>query len=239
MSQKPNAERTESLEAPIDDVSPHGAEFSADRPRKNQKEDRLGFKKIAELLATSILQQSPSDGYVIAIEGPWGCGKTTLVNFLVQEIEKVENPPLHIVRFEPWIVGDRNGMLSELLSTLAAACTSLDSSEGADRRRLGASALSAAAQLKAYASKLGRTSAPFAQVLAAFGVPLAALASTTLSGLADAAEAIDLAKPIDKMKQDLVDTLGQIERRIGVVVDDLDRLEPAEAVEVLRIVRVT
>jgi predicted KAP-like P-loop ATPase len=237
MGRGPSIDNVTPIGHRADEGSPHGAEFSADRPRKHQQEDKLGFREIAQRLARSILQQSPSDGYVVAIEGPWGCGKTSLVNFLAQEIESVEDSPLHIVRFEPWIVGDRNGMLSELMSTLATACTGLDKSAGADQRRRGASAIAAASQLKAYASKLGRATAPLAQILAAFGVPGASLAGTAFAGLADTADAVELAKTVDEMKQDLVRTLGQIEKRIGVVIDDLDRLEPAEAVEVLRIVR--
>lgn len=210
--------------------------FNPDRPQNRQSEDRLGFRNVAQQLAQSIVTQSPPDGYVISIEGLWGCGKTSLLNFLVEELAHSKEP-LKVVRFEPWIVGDKNGMLSELINDLAAACDEVDTSQAGQKRRTVKAATGVGTLFKSYGSKLGRATAPVAQVLATFGVPLASLVGPALQSVADAADAIDLSKPIAQMKQELVSALSKLNRRIVVIVDDLDRLEPAEAVEVLRLIR--
>jgi hypothetical protein len=210
--------------------------FNPDRPKKRRDQDRLGFRLVAARLANSIVNQSPPDGYVIAIEGQWGCGKTTLINFLTEELSANISNRVQVVRFEPWVVGNRSAMLTELMNDLATACDRIDRSAEGDERRRKRQASKIGAQLREYASKLGYA-APLAQFLSAIGVPFAGAASEALKGIGDTANAIELGKPVEEAKRDLVEALSTLETRLVVVVDDLDRLEPSEAVEVLRLIR--
>lgn len=210
--------------------------FNPDRPKKRQSDDRLGFRLVADRLAHSIINQSPPDGYVIAIEGQWGCGKTTLINFLIEELSEDVNNRIEVVRFEPWVVGNRSAMLTELMNDLAAACDRIDHTAEGEERRRKRQASKIGAQLRGYASKLGYA-APLTQFLSAIGVPFAGVAGEALKGIGDTANAIELGKPVEQLKKDLVEALSALETRLVVVVDDLDRLEPSEAVEVLRLIR--
>ena len=56
--------------------------LNSGRPLKPGEADRLGFRQIAEKLAAAIVAQSASDGLVLAIEGSWGSGKSSMVTLL-------------------------------------------------------------------------------------------------------------------------------------------------------------
>ena len=69
------------------------------------------------------------------------------------------------------------------------------------------------------------------------GVPFADLTGTALERSADAAKVLAVGSSISKRKMELIGALKLLSRPIVVFVDDLDRLEPREAVEVLRLIR--
>jgi len=55
--------------------------LSADRPKTNPIDDRLGYAPFAKHLAESICEMNAAEGLVIAVYGAWGSGKTSLLNF--------------------------------------------------------------------------------------------------------------------------------------------------------------
>ena len=54
--------------------------LSADRPSSDPKDDLFGHAPFAERLANSIGHYSGTDGLVLALYGPWGSGKSTVLN---------------------------------------------------------------------------------------------------------------------------------------------------------------
>lgn len=201
-------------------------QFDPDRPQRMANRDRLGFRILAKRLAASMLRQSPTEGYVIGIEGTWGSGKTTLINFLLEELRADTSNPPQTVKFDPWVVGEKDRMLAELMADLASAVDAINASKGPSRKRLQKDAGQLASRLKTYASKLSKTTAPLAHLAGMLGVPFATLAGGVLGGVASAADAMDLTKTVDQVKSELLEDLRKLPKRIVVVVDDLDRLEP-------------
>jgi predicted KAP-like P-loop ATPase len=73
----------------------------ADNPISEPAEDLLSRVGLAQDLATQIRSLDASDGYVLAVMGPWGSGKTSLVNLVKHELGK--DTPVPIVEFNPWM----------------------------------------------------------------------------------------------------------------------------------------
>ncbi len=201
------------------------------------KEDRLGFRSVAKELATSLIKQVANHGLVISIEGKWGSGKSSLVNLLAEELENNREQAPKIVRFEPWLVGDRDGMLAALMSDLATAVEAIEAPEKGKGQKLKEETVKLSKQLRGYGSKLSRGLAPIARLAGTLGIPLGQLAGATLEQVANAADAFDSGKPLPEVKKELTEGLRKLNRRIVVIVDDLDRLEPREAAEVMRLIR--
>ena len=77
--------------------------ISADRPSSNPQDDLFGHAPFAESLANSICRYPGNDGLVLALYGPWGSGKSTVLNYVRHFLEQrpeAEQPV--IVTFNPW-----------------------------------------------------------------------------------------------------------------------------------------
>ncbi|MDH5762369.1 MAG: KAP family NTPase [Nitrospinota bacterium] len=201
------------------------------------KEDRLGFRSVANKLASSILTQVANHGLVISIEGKWGSGKSSLVNLLADELKNDQEKAPEIVRFEPWLVGDRDGMLTELMSDLATAVEAIEAPEKGEGEKLKEGTVKLSKQLRGYGSKLSRGLTPIARLAEAFGVTGAKVAGDFLEGIAKLTDPTKVGKPLPEIKKELTEGLRKLPRRIVVVIDDLDRLEPPEATEIMRLIR--
>ena len=80
--------------------------FQPDKPIKLCSEDSLGRKEFARSLGLKILEIQKKDSLVIGLYGQWGSGKTSLINMIIEYIEKTsgldDNCKPIIVKFNPW-----------------------------------------------------------------------------------------------------------------------------------------
>lgn len=90
--------------------------YENDKPES--KNDYLGYKVFAKNIKTSI-SLLPSDlGFTCAIDGPWGVGKTTILNFLKEDIKKDAFFKYRILNFSPWNILDPNKVITEFFALL-------------------------------------------------------------------------------------------------------------------------
>jgi energy-coupling factor transporter ATP-binding protein EcfA2 len=77
--------------------------WSDDELKKNE-DDLLGRAAFARFLAKRLMSLSPEEGaYVMHLYGPWGSGKSTVLNFLGNELKKQESlPRWEVVDFNAW-----------------------------------------------------------------------------------------------------------------------------------------
>src|SRR5580704_16770311 len=66
-------------------------------------EDKLDRRRIAKSLAEFLMNLPKKEGVAIGLDGPWGVGKTTLLKFVADELEKLP----HLLRptvvwINPW-----------------------------------------------------------------------------------------------------------------------------------------
>ena len=94
--------------------------LDSDRALENEAEDQFGFVGMAKRLAPSIVEASKGDGMVIGLEGRWGSGKTSLLNFLRTELVAAQDEGIHTITIAPWLNGDTSSMVASLLEPMAA-----------------------------------------------------------------------------------------------------------------------
>lgn len=98
----------------------------SDRALENEKDDEFGFVGIAKKLTPSLIAATAGDGMVIGIEGPWGSGKSTMMNLIKIELATLNTPNLHVISIAPWLIGDGSSLVHSLIEAMAAVLDKLD-----------------------------------------------------------------------------------------------------------------
>jgi hypothetical protein len=210
--------------------------FLGDRPLGNDGSDRLGFEPLANRIATSLMDTASSGGLVVGIEGQWGSGKTSLIDLALRQLSAMDLQSKPVTRkFSPWLIGDRDALLSALFKELADAADSIALESGDAGPSTKSKAKEVAEKLKNFGSKLEGLGNAVA--LAGVAVPGLDTIGNGISAIAKLAKDTKTEQPLADTKDDLVKSLTELNRRIIVTIDDVDRLDPSEALEILRLVR--
>lgn len=196
-----------------------------DKPIGEENSDKLGFTNISRHLARAFLENNLKNGFVVGVEGSWGSGKSSLVNLAIEEL-KNKKGTVNVVQFTPWLVGSRNELLVQLFSDLEPVIIkSLPVSERDDARNL----------LKRYAKASSRLASIF-ELAELGGMPLASQIAKFIKETGREAKSLS-EKSLTEMNSELRNKLSKMEVPVVVFVDDLDRLDPDEISEVLRLIK--
>lgn len=104
--------------------------FNSDKPITKIEDDVLNRGNFSKQLAHAILAYTKTDNFVISLCGRWGSGKTSILNMVLDEIEKNVQPntddaPI-IVKFNPWNYSDSSQLINQffgvMLATLKSKC---------------------------------------------------------------------------------------------------------------------
>lgn len=103
------------------------SQFSADRPIENPENDLLNRSSFAEELAKRLRQWKERDSLVIALQGEWGSGKTSLKNMTIHNLRKDESTCPVIREFNPWQWSAQDKLLEVFFETIGSAIIEVDS----------------------------------------------------------------------------------------------------------------
>jgi predicted KAP-like P-loop ATPase len=90
-----------------------------ERPIDSENQDALERTDFVRRLADALIdpRTKKARGLAIGITGPWGTGKSSVLNLLSRHIKATYEDAL-VVRFDPWLVSGRNDLISEFLREL-------------------------------------------------------------------------------------------------------------------------
>ena len=191
-----------------------------ERPILEQNHDRLERLRFIERLADALIdpKTGKSTGTAIGITGPWGSGKSSVLNLLNEHLRK-EYPRSLIVRFDPWLVSGRNDLIAEFFGELVGTLnTNGERSKGL--KKLGASIAKYGAQL-----------APAGNLF------IPGLGTAFSGGLRAAESALSKRKSLVELREDIFIHLENIEDPIVVLIDEIDRVDDEEIKAVAQLVR--
>lgn len=216
--------------------------YRADRPLTDRSLDQFGLAEVADQIANKISGLQPADGLVVGLQSPWGTGKSTFLGFLTDKL--ASQPKTIIVRFDPWLVADRDVMLHELFSEFGKKLSEperrhKDRSDVSDfRQRREISRL--IRRFTSIAESLKNIpSSPKLSILSDFlDLPLVREIKSSVSFLLGLVVAF---KPksdtLREIRAEIALRLSLLGYKVIVVIDDVDRLELEEAREVFRLVK--
>ena len=215
--------------------------LDSDRALEDETQDQFGFVGMATRLAPSIVEASKGDGMVIGLEGRWGSGKTSLLNFLRAELVAAQDEGIHTITIAPWLNGDTSSMVASLLEPMAAILKTKEdeiaATDGVQENAAKEQMAEVGQLLRDYGPKTARRIASVANV-AGYFVPGGQLVGDALGAAANAADQLMPGGPTpSELKQKIAHKIQELDVGFVVILDDLDRLEPEQAVEVVRLVR--
>ena len=98
--------------------------YYADQAIQSSRDDRLGRTKFAMRIADSILDMQSKDCFAVALQGKWGCGKTSIINMILAEIERINQtkdiPIVHVIQFNPWNFTDTSQLLNQFFIAITS-----------------------------------------------------------------------------------------------------------------------
>lgn len=193
--------------------------LSSDRPSPDPKDDLFGHAPFAEQLAKSIQQGSREDGLVLALHGPWGSGKTTVLGYVCHYLENgpsTDNDKTVVVHFNPWWFSGREDLARAFLGQLQAVLP------GRSKKL----------------EKLGNLLGDFAEGVGGL-LDLTGWTGGFGKALGKIVHNASKKRPknVPALKEQISDVLSQARVPILVVIDDIDRLDEGEVRQVFTVIK--
>jgi predicted KAP-like P-loop ATPase len=191
--------------------------LSADRPSSNPQDDLFGHAPFAESLANSICRYPGNDGLVLALYGPWGSGKSTVLSYVrhfLEERPEAEQPV--IVTFNPWWFSGQENLARAFLGQLQAVLPTKSEKF----------------------KKLGDLLGDFAEGVGGL-IDLSGMTGGAGSKIGKLIGLVTKRKPKDvpALKSEISKILREAGKRILVVIDDIDRLTPEETRQLFTVIK--
>lgn len=191
--------------------------YFADNPISTASEDLLQRSKFVERIVREIDMIDASQGYVLAVMGQWGSGKTSVLNLVK---EQLSNSGTILVEYNPWLLSGVEELVDGLFREINAKLN-----------KKGVKYRAAIDKIIDYGEMLTPlTSVPV----------VGAWANGVLMPFQVMAKHRNLrTTSVVEQKEQVAEALTNIDSSIVVIVDDIDRLDKVEVREIFKLVRLT
>lgn len=198
-------------------------DFFNDSPILNPEQDRFGINPFARALAQSFKEIQSPVGATIALNGPWGSGKSSAVNLIRHHLDALQNgDELIVVDFKCWWFRGEEALTFAFLQAL----------NGVLEKGLTEKA-------KELLPKIGKKLLQTGPVIGpAINLTTSGLWAAITSGSLDFVQKFFAeGDSVEKTFHQLSEALSQQKKRFLVIIDDIDRLTPDEALLIFRLVK--
>lgn len=193
-----------------------------DRAVRSRSEDTLGRGPFANAVARQVAEAEPAEEIVFGLVGPYGSGKSSLLNMLAEALEE-DHEGMVVLRFTPWLFTGTEHLVGVLFEELGAQL--LESSN--DRLKKVGEAL------KAYGGILGAL-----RVVPGIGYWAGvAEKGSGLLGRFLSRRGPDRPPSLRGQRRELERALSELDEKVVVLLDEVDRLRRQEIRDVVGLVR--
>ena len=163
----------------------------------------------------------------LAITGPWGSGKSSILNLLAAELGDEKPAPPIIIRFNPWHFNNTETLLAAFFREFGAGLPE------------GAADGTPVPKLRRALQGLGNLVSSAGTLVGVGALAVIGKILSTGAQMAQGAEELLPEPTLEKTHKDIAAELRRLDRLVVVLIDDLDRLDPPDLLAVLRLVRLT
>jgi len=198
---------------------------NSDDPIVSDKQDRFGRKRFAISVAESLVRVPNQKSMTVGLYGSWGSGKTSIINMATEYLTTRYGEKVVVINFNPWIFSSVESLHMAFFNSLASK---LDSKLDKEKHSIGE-------LLVRYA----RLTGPISDTVSIF-FPPASLPTKIVKAISsfsrskfDSPKRVD----VDETRNKVNEILSRSEKRVVVVIDDIDRLDSDEIHQVFKLVK--
>ncbi|MDD3598242.1 MAG: P-loop NTPase fold protein [Sulfuricurvum sp.] len=198
-----------------------------DKPIKSRVEDFLDRKDFADNISNAIMSYSDQDNssLTIGLYGKWGSGKTSIISMVTENLENKDD--VIVFKFEPWIFSDTQQLISNFFKEFAKAVKHKD--YAAEAKKIGE-------ELETYATffePISLIPEPTVSVLSLVG-------SKVFGSVGRAGKRWGelKSKSLSDTKLSIEKHLQKLNKKILIIVDDIDRLNNTEIRQIFQMIKV-
>jgi P-loop ATPase len=190
-------------------------EFDADKPIVRSEEDKLGRKSFSKSLAEAINRYTSKDSLVVGLFGKWGTGKTSIINMILEGLDNFV-----LVHFSPWNYSSQSDLINIFFNVLRQSLSTNNHIQ--DNQALGESLLQYSKAVKSLS------------LIPVVGEPISNLLQIILEMKGES-----LTKPqsLEEIRKNLENELIKIDKKIIIVIDDIDRLTHQQIRDIFQLVK--
>lgn len=190
-----------------------------EKPIKDKSKDKLKRNRFTANLATNINNYNYDESITIGLMGSWGSGKSSIINMLKDDIDLSK---IEIVEFNPWYFSGRKQLISDFFQVLS---DSIGTNNGM-LNKLGK-------DLKLYSLALKPLT-----LIPQIGPIISILAKISESGGDFAYEySKSQNEDISKIKERINNEIIKYDKKLLIIIDEIDRLENEDIKEIFQLVR--
>jgi hypothetical protein len=178
-----------------------------DQPKTLKEEDRFQRYEFSKRIAVMIEKYDLQQSLVIGLYGKWGEGKTSVLNFIKQELPS----DAIVVNFNPWLFTDQEHLIQSFFNSIAFE---LNTSLSSKKEKAGKI-------LSDYGAAIGSVTK---------------LAGFSLDGVGQIGDKLKSVS-IEKLKERVDKIIKESGQKIIVCIDDIDRLDVQEVQYIFKLVK--
>lgn len=184
--------------------------------------DILGREGFINRLSKALIHGKQATGVVIGLTGPWGAGKSSILNLLHEKIIEDHGDKSVVVRFDPWLITTKHDLVNQFFAELVSCINNCP-----EVRRLGNYQFDLPKDLLEYAGAIAPMLDNFAPGISVVAKPSIDLIS----------RAIERDKSIYILKENIEKELRRISYPLVIMIDELDRVEDDEVRLVAQLIK--
>jgi len=194
-----------------------------DEPITLKEQDRLDRNKFTEQFAQTLLGHRGNSCLITALLGPWGSGKSSLLNLIENQLKSSSSTDDYIIiRFNPWNISSLDQLITMFFHEIKAAI--------GGRQQFNADGGKTAKLLDIFSGILMvSTLSPVGSQYFAVGAEAVKKASGIIKNTRT--------KSLVEIKRQLDKELSKTAKRIFILIDDIDRLDEKAARLLFRMIR--
>ncbi|EAI1236589.1 hypothetical protein A0U24_02675 [Campylobacter lari] len=211
--------------------------FKVDKAITSKNEDLFSRRENATALAKIIKSYQDEDSISIGIIGDWGSGKTSFVNMILEELKDDEN--FIIINFNPWNISTRKQLISDFFTKLAKEIRKAPFPKIKIKNLKKICSHFKFKFFSEVSQNLEDLALLFKMSSYVIADPATSVAmSKTSNAISDFNKSLNAEKKgLDEIKNKINTALSNIDTKIIIVIDDLDRLADTDIREIFQLVR--